>query len=43
LEKAEKSPQRWGLRLKPPLASGGWGLCSQTPELLFSLNLRVNF
>jgi len=34
---------------KPPLASGGWGLCRRlgalppAPGLLFPLNLRVNF
>jgi len=43
LEKAEKSPQRWGSALKLTLASDDWGLCPQTSELLFSLNLRVNF
>jgi len=43
LEKAENSPQRCGLRPQTPLTSGGWGLCPQTSELLFPLNLRVNF
>jgi len=27
----------------PWLASGGWGLCSQTTKLLFLLKLRVIF
>jgi len=26
LKKLEKSPQRWGLRPKSPMASGSWGL-----------------
>jgi len=34
LEKSEKSPHRWGSSPKPPLASDGWELCPQTPELL---------
>jgi len=28
-------------KIKPPLTSGGWGLCPQTPKLLFPLNSHV--
>jgi len=41
LEKGKKSPQRWGLRSKPALASGGWG--QKTPNFLFPFNLHVIF
>jgi len=33
----------WGGTPKPPLASGGWGLCPQTPELLPSSPVTVTF
>jgi len=43
LEKAGTSPQRWGSAPKDPLASGGWGLRLQAPNLLLPLNLHATF
>jgi len=42
LEKAGKNRRSVGGSVsKLLLASGDWGLCPQTPKLLFPLNLRV--
>jgi len=32
-----------GSASKPPLASGGWGLCPQAPELLFQSPVTLIF
>jgi len=42
-KKLEKSPKRWELGTKPPLASGSWELFPQTPKLLHPLKFSVTF